>query len=592
MDSCQPETVLHLAEQVVALRTEIERDPPFSSAAPVAVVPSGPCFLVVDSDQAWADRLLLEAAGQGVQLEVVPHLQAALESVARKVPDAMCVHLPCCNDQETWLTLLVELDGYSRCVPIIMLSEEETFAARREAVQFGGQHFLLKSLVPSQLLSRMRYVVGLSPATTTKVLFVSDQADICTTVREVLRPPRFVLQVSESAETAFVTLEEFAPDVLVLDAEHSQHETTLLCQVIRSDPRWAGLPTLFLVASTATDVIHRIFTIGADGLLLKPIVAAELVAQITDRTVRTGTILENADTDPVTGGIPQHRAMQFFDRFLPLARRYQQAFSLALIAIDDANTLRATHGFSAWKAVLHYLGRLLRSSFRVEDVIIRAGPSQFLVGGYGLSREDGVLRLAETLEVLRLEQFPAPDGTSFTVTFSGGVAQYPIDAQDYGDLYATVAQILSYAQEAGGNRVLAGDRLQSESHSSSEVDVFVVEDDPPLAKLLLHALDTRGYSTRWVDDGQEAVEILMSEAHSPRRHVVLLDIGLPSLDGLTILRQLARVGALQQTRVVMLTARAAETEAVEALELGAVDFVTKPFSMPVLMRRIRRELHK
>ena len=55
---------------------------------------------------------------------------------------------------------------------------------------------------------------------------------------------------------------------------------------------------------------------------------------------------------------------------------------------------------------------------------------------------------------------------------------------------------------------------------------------------------------------------------------------------------LAHDNVLQQTRAIVLTARAAEAEIVEALELGAVDYVTKPFSMPVLMRRIRRELHK
>ena len=72
--------------------------------------------------------------------------------------------------------------------------------------------------------------------------------------------------------------------------------------------------------------------------------------------------------------------------------------------------------------------------------------------------------------------------------------------------------------------------------------------------------------------------------------MVLLDVNLPGLDGLAVLRRLAHDGVLWRTRVIMLTFRSAENEVVEALELGAFDHVPKPFSLPVLLQRIRRTL--
>ena len=75
-----------------------------------------------------------------------------------------------------------------------------------------------------------------------------------------------------------------------------------------------------------------------------------------------------------------------------------------------------------------------------------------------------------------------------------------------------------------------------------------------------------------------------------RPELILLDVDLPGLDGISVLRQLARDGVLDRSRVIMLTARAGETEVLEALELGAVDHVAKPFSVPVLMQRVRRAL--
>jgi DNA-binding response OmpR family regulator len=64
------------------------------------------------------------------------------------------------------------------------------------------------------------------------------------------------------------------------------------------------------------------------------------------------------------------------------------------------------------------------------------------------------------------------------------------------------------------------------------------------------------------------------------------------MDGLAVLRRLARDGVLGRTRVIMLTAHSGEAEVVEALELGACDHVSKPFSVPILIQRIRRALKR
>ena len=120
------------------------------------------------------------------------------------------------------------------------------------------------------------------------------------------------------------------------------------------------------------------------------------------------------------------------------------------------------------------------------------------------------------------------------------------------------------------------------------VDVVVIDDDEVLAELLLHTLMTRGYSAKWLEDGQAAIERLTGSTPTLATRVILLDVDMPSISGLDVLRQLAGDGLLNHTRVIMLTARAAEAETVMALELGAFDHVAKPFSPPVLLQRIRR----
>jgi CheY-like chemotaxis protein len=72
--------------------------------------------------------------------------------------------------------------------------------------------------------------------------------------------------------------------------------------------------------------------------------------------------------------------------------------------------------------------------------------------------------------------------------------------------------------------------------------------------------------------------------------VVLLDVDLPGLDGLAVLRLLATAGRLDDTRVIMLTSRTGEADTLEALRLGAFDHIGKPFSVPILLERIERAL--
>lgn len=123
-----------------------------------------------------------------------------------------------------------------------------------------------------------------------------------------------------------------------------------------------------------------------------------------------------------------------------------------------------------------------------------------------------------------------------------------------------------------------------------DVDVVVVEDDPLLAELLRHAMTTRGYRFRHFSDGQAAAGELAGSPAALRSRVVLLDVDLPALNGFGVLRRMAVTNNLEATRVIMLTAHSSETEIVNAMELGAFDHVAKPFSVPVLMQRVRRAL--
>ena len=125
---------------------------------------------------------------------------------------------------------------------------------------------------------------------------------------------------------------------------------------------------------------------------------------------------------------------------------------------------------------------------------------------------------------------------------------------------------------------------------AADFDLVIVDDDAVLVELLCHAVTARGYTAKSLGDGTAAMVSLTGANPPLRAKVIVLDVGLPEHDGLAVLRALSRDGITRTSRVIMLTARSLESEVLQALDLGAFDHVAKPFSVPVLMHRIRRAL--
>jgi DNA-binding response OmpR family regulator len=131
---------------------------------------------------------------------------------------------------------------------------------------------------------------------------------------------------------------------------------------------------------------------------------------------------------------------------------------------------------------------------------------------------------------------------------------------------------------------------EEQTREIQTADVVVIDDDEVLGGLLVHALETKGYRTQWIKDGETAALTLAGNEPTLTAPVVLLDIDLPDLDGLAVIRRLARDGILRQSRVIALSSRGHDEQGPRAMELGAFDHVAKPFSLPVLLQRVRRAL--
>ena len=116
---------------------------------------------------------------------------------------------------------------------------------------------------------------------------------------------------------------------------------------------------------------------------------------------------------------------------------------------------------------------------------------------------------------------------------------------------------------------------------SMPLRVLVVDDEPPIRRFLRASLLAQGYDVMEAEDGAKALE----EIRRRPPDLLVLDLGLPGIDGLEVIRRLRGNGAAMP--IIVLSSRVDEAGKVEALDLGADDYVTKPFGMDELLARIR-----
>jgi two-component system catabolic regulation response regulator CreB len=121
--------------------------------------------------------------------------------------------------------------------------------------------------------------------------------------------------------------------------------------------------------------------------------------------------------------------------------------------------------------------------------------------------------------------------------------------------------------------------------SSVPQTILIVEDEAPIAETIVYALRTEGYDPVWKTTGREALEVLASRTVA----LVVLDVGLPDGNGFDFCREIQRRGRVP---VIFLTARSGELDRIVGLELGADDYVAKPFSPRELTARVRAVLRR
>ncbi|MDY7016602.1 MAG: response regulator, partial [Cyanobacteriota bacterium] len=334
---------------------------------------NAPLLLVVDDDVSLTHHIEQESLHWDIRIRIAADIPQARVAIARECPDIILLDLVFPEARSEGLELLEELSQHHPQLPVLVFTRRDGFDDRVAVARLGGRAFLAKPVSPSQVLETALEILKRNRTPEAKVLATDDDPILLAAIEQFLAPWGIELHTLSDPRLFWETLEATAPDLLILDVDMPEINGIELCQVVRNDRTWQGLPIIFLTGRRDAQTIQQIYEAGSDDYVPKPVTEPELVTRIVNRLERTRLLRSIAETDPLTGVANRYRSQQELNRYLRLARRYNQPVALAVIDLDNFKRVNDRYGHATGDRVLQRLGQLLRLTFKSEDIVCRWG---------------------------------------------------------------------------------------------------------------------------------------------------------------------------------------------------------------------------
>ena len=417
------------------------------------------------------------------------------------------------------------------------------------------------------------------------ILLAANDPASAETLRKRLADTNRRVYVAETAKEAERIMADESIALVVLDLILPDRDGRNLLGQLKGSAATASIPVIVLSVRTGPQPRRECFTLGADGYFEKPFDPDIVAAAVSARLENLAALIDESRRDPLTK-LPNRVAFQdAFDRLAAIADRGGRPLVLGMLDLDHFKDVNDTHGHPAGDRVLVRFAEVLKARLRKSDVVARWGGEEFAVLLPDTKMFQGVKALTDTLELFQEQTFGVEDGAQFSVSFSAGVARVRPGA-DMGEAVAAADRALYQAKAAGRARVIP------EGHTPPKPEardtVLLAEDNELTAQLLVTSLEQEGFHVVHFPDGQQAFDNMPPSDIS----LFLLDVQMPGLNGFELLSRIRQVPAYVHTPAVMLTALGDDENIVRAFEIGADDYIQKPFSVRQVCARVRRLIRR
>lgn len=250
---------------------------------------------------------------------------------------------------------------------------------------------------------------------------------------------------------------------------------------------------------------------------------------------------------------------------------------VAVIDLDDFRVFNDTCGRHAGDLALGAVATAIRSGIRSTDELVRYGCDKFVVVMPNIPSDDFTRRLHQVSDAVHSTIIPGHEYVSLTACV-GGVR---IHGETVDEGVGRAAQLLSRAKAKAGTVVTDADSIEA---FQSEKPLVLIADDSEMNRAILSEMLKDEHCILEADNGRAALD--MVDRYGDELSLVLLDIVMPGISGFEVLADLSRRSGIDNLPVIMISSEDSDDAVLRAYELGASDYINRPFDSRVVRRRV------
>ena len=284
---------------------------------------------------------------------------------------------------------------------------------------------------------------------------------------------------------------------------------------------------------------------------------------------------EAAEEDLVyTDVLTSVRNRRYYEEKLRSARMNA---GVAMIDLDDFRAFNDTCGRHAGDLALGAVAAAIRSGIRSTDELVRLGCDKFVAVMPNIPSDDFARRLRHVSDAVHATIVPGHEHVSLTACV-GGVR---INGETVDEGVSRAVQLLSHAKAKPGTVVTDTDAIET---FQSEKPSILIVDDSEMNRVILNEMLKDEYRVLEADNGRAALD--MVDRYGDELSLVLLDIVMPGMNGFEVLGELSRRTVADSLPIIMISSEDSDDVVLRAYELGASDYINRPFDARVVRRRV------
>lgn len=408
-------------------------------------------LLLVDDDPETLEMAKQIGQSRLIQILEARSPQEAEQHAKSSRVDALFFNSSIVNNYESIDHMVQKFRAMPGCenAPLAFISDQADIKSKISAAEAGASLFLEKPVSKDNLDAAIQQMIGVANRLKSRVLILDDDDDFAKHAAGILSHAGIVVQCSNQPIVILDTLEEFRPDLLLVDIRMPGVSGLEITRMLRTVPKWQDLPIILITAYNEHDVRVFAFQCGCDDYLVKGFVPQELIARVSMRIDRARLLRERAENDSLTGLYLRRAFLKHFSDMLSESKRHGWPLTIALVDIDHFKKVNDTYGHLAGDTVVIGLANLLKRRFRPEDLRARWGGDEFILAFRKENIENVSRIISRTFEEFSSIRFHGDNGESFTVGNSCGLACYPEDGASLEELIRT-ADIRLYDSKSAG----------------------------------------------------------------------------------------------------------------------------------------------